>query len=388
MNTKVPYYYKDFNCLASKCPDTCCAGWEIIIDPETYEHYKSVTGEFGERLKSKMTIYEDDEPGFILEGDDNCPFLNKNNLCDIYTELGEESLCVTCKTFPRIIEEYGSLREIAISLSCPEAARLILKDSKKVTFEVSEDDELVNCDSDISYDMYINILPARQIIFDILQNRNLLLKERLALILGFACDIQNEIDDFNFDNIKAIRNNYSNEEFQKEFLCELNEYKNRKQEKYDTIFKYINTYAELEHLDNNWPHILEDMKNEFYINNNIDFYFEAHEKFNEYYKDKTYEFEHLLVYFIFRYFMKSLFDDDVYSKVKLAVISYLMIKEADVIKYIQNDYNFNFETQVDVMHMYSKEVEHSENNILDFYYMFENDEIFDFDTFITLIMNE
>lgn len=231
-------------------------------------------------------------------------------------------------------------------------------------------------------------MPARQIIFDILQNRSLLLKERLALVLGFACDIQNEIDDFNFDNIKVLRNKYSNEEFQKEFLCELNEYKGRKQEKYDTIFKYINTYTEIEHLDSNWPHILEDMKNEFYVNNNIDFYFEAHEKFNEYYKDKTYEFEHLLVYFIFRYFMKSLFDDDVYSKVKLAIISYLMIKEADVIKYIQNDYNFNFETQVDVMHMYSKEVEHSENNILDFYYMFENEEIFDFDTFITLIMNE
>ena len=51
----------DFRCLASSCPDTCCAGWEIIIDSETYEHYKSITGEFGERLKSKMTIYEDDE---------------------------------------------------------------------------------------------------------------------------------------------------------------------------------------------------------------------------------------------------------------------------------------------------------------------------------------
>ena len=105
MKTKVPYYYKDFKCIASECPDTCCAGWEIIIDEDTHEKYKNATGKFGEILRSKITLYEDGEPGFILDGDD-CPFLNKNKLCDIYSELGEESLCNTCKQFPRFIEEY------------------------------------------------------------------------------------------------------------------------------------------------------------------------------------------------------------------------------------------------------------------------------------------
>ena len=141
MKTMVPNYYKDFKCTASKCTDTCCAGWEIIIDAETYNHYKKVCGKFGERLKSNLTLYEDGEPGFVLQNH-NCPFLNKNNLCDIYTELGEDCLCYTCKTYPRFIEEYGNLSEIGISLSCPEAARLILLDSKPVTFEVSEDDEI------------------------------------------------------------------------------------------------------------------------------------------------------------------------------------------------------------------------------------------------------
>ena len=153
MKTMVPYYYKDFKCIASKCTDTCCAGWEIIIDDETYKHYKNVSGEFGERLKSNLKLYEDDEPGFVLQNN-NCPFLNKNNLCDIYTELGEDSLCYTCKTYPRIIEEYGSLREIGISLSCPEAARLILQDSKPVTFEFSEDDEMVSTYDDIIFDTF------------------------------------------------------------------------------------------------------------------------------------------------------------------------------------------------------------------------------------------
>ena len=28
-----PHYYKKFQCIASDCEDTCCAGWAITIDP-------------------------------------------------------------------------------------------------------------------------------------------------------------------------------------------------------------------------------------------------------------------------------------------------------------------------------------------------------------------
>ena len=67
---------------------------------------------------------------FILK-DNNCPFLNENKLCDIYKEVGEDALCYTCKQYPRYIEEFGGVREIGISLSCPEAARIILGNSKR-----------------------------------------------------------------------------------------------------------------------------------------------------------------------------------------------------------------------------------------------------------------
>ncbi|MBA8896693.1 flagellin lysine-N-methylase [Clostridium saccharobutylicum] len=189
MKTIVPHYYKDFKCAASKCTDTCCAGWEIIIDDETYKHYDNVCGEFGERLKSNLTLYEDGEPGFLLQND-NCPFLNKNNLCDIYTELGENYLCYTCKTYPRLIEEYCNLREIGISLSCPEAARLILLDSKRVTFEVSDDYEMKSTYDDINFDISVHIICAKKMALDILQNRSMSLNHRIALLINFAHDIQ------------------------------------------------------------------------------------------------------------------------------------------------------------------------------------------------------
>ena len=98
MKIRVPYYYKDFKCIASECPDTCCAGWEIVIDEDTYDKYKKVDTDFGNSLHSDIIKYGDGEPGFRLKNN-NCAFLNKNLLCDIYSNLGEDYLCHTCKTF-------------------------------------------------------------------------------------------------------------------------------------------------------------------------------------------------------------------------------------------------------------------------------------------------
>ena len=35
MNYLTVDLYKDFKCIASACPNTCCAGWRIIIDEAT-----------------------------------------------------------------------------------------------------------------------------------------------------------------------------------------------------------------------------------------------------------------------------------------------------------------------------------------------------------------
>ena len=35
-----PDYYRQFTCIGGECPDTCCAGWEIVIDDKTLEKYK------------------------------------------------------------------------------------------------------------------------------------------------------------------------------------------------------------------------------------------------------------------------------------------------------------------------------------------------------------
>ena len=47
-------------------------------------------------------------------------------------------LCDTCRKYPRHIEEFEGLREYSLSLSCPEAARILLGKKEKVGFQSAE----------------------------------------------------------------------------------------------------------------------------------------------------------------------------------------------------------------------------------------------------------
>lgn len=76
MKIRVPDYFNKFKCIASECEDTCCAGWEIVIDNETYKKYQRIDGEFGKRLRDKI-VHSDGENIFVLKGND-CEFLNES----------------------------------------------------------------------------------------------------------------------------------------------------------------------------------------------------------------------------------------------------------------------------------------------------------------------
>ncbi|MBE6048111.1 MAG: flagellar protein FliB [Clostridium sp.] len=380
MKIRTPYYYKDFKCIASKCPDTCCAGWQIIIDKDTYVKYKNIKTDFGKKLNSRIVKY-DDERGFKLENN-NCSFLNKNFLCDIYSNLGEEYLCHTCKTFPRIIEEYGSLREITLSLSCPEAARLILKDSKKLTFDTIENDELVTTYNDISANLYIQILGARQIAFDIIQNTPFNLNTKISILLLFAEEIQQKIDECEITKISDIRKKYSNKDFINDLTMSLKSDKENLKIRYELILEYFKSINELEQINSNWTNTIHNSIDLLFNKNDYDFYEHIYKKFNQYYKNNSYEFENLFTYFLYRYFMKSLHDADLLSKIKLCLFSVIIIETLDIAYFINNDFNFNLDNAIEISHMYSKDIEHCDDNIEKLYNMFNELEIFSVKNFL------
>ena len=385
MKIRVPEYFKEFKCIASKCEDTCCAGWGIVIDDETYKHYQNVQGEFGKRLRSEI-VHEAGENIFVLK-ENNCPFLNEEKTCDIYINIGEESLCYTCKQYPRYTEQFGTLREIGISLSCPEAARIILKDSKTVKFELSETDEEVDFYSDINANLFLELIKCRKIVMDILQDRSVDLNVRASIILQFAKDIQEKIDESQIKSIKEVREKYINKGFIEELIKKIEELRNNKSEKYKNIHEYFNVFMDLKHITPNDPLGLNDALRYFWQSDeDEELYLVKHNEFNKYYEESMYKFENILVYFIFRYFMKAVFDYDVSAKVKTAIVSYLMIKELAVVRYIENN-EFIEEDMVDIAYTYSKDIEHLEENIESLAEIFETNEIFNVEDIIITLMN-
>lgn len=132
-----PDYYKKFSCIADKCPDTCCGKWQIVIDDDSLERYQEYDGDYRPELHRKVNWKE----GVFRHGrSGKCAFLRDDMLCDLYIHMGKESLCTTCREYPRHTEEFENVREVSLSLSCPEVARILMNITDKVTFVTEEDD--------------------------------------------------------------------------------------------------------------------------------------------------------------------------------------------------------------------------------------------------------
>ena len=84
MVCRVPSYYKEFRCIADKCPDNCCRGWEIDIDEDTLDYYKDLKGPMAEKIRASIS----EDGSFVLNEEGWCPLLNEKGLCEVCLTLG------------------------------------------------------------------------------------------------------------------------------------------------------------------------------------------------------------------------------------------------------------------------------------------------------------
>lgn len=378
MKIIIPDYYKDFKCIGGECIDTCCAGWEVDVDKESSAFYKGIKGPFGDRLRSELRDFPV-EDRFQLKSDGRCPFLNEANLCDIYTELGEKALCQTCTNFPRHITEFGSTREIGISLSCPVAVSLIMNREKPILFETSANDEVITSYNDIDADLYFALMNSRKIAFGICQDREISINSRAALLLCFSGDLQKNIK--NINKIRKLNLNYSDNKFLSAKLDKLKKKYNKASKKKSVVSAIqgiLDIYDNIEHIKPEWPGILEHTKD--YVKNNM----EKYSDFDIIMRNRLHEYEHLLVYYVFRYFLRAVFDYDVYSKSLLGVLALIIQKCAGAAMYYEKK-EFSFNDQITVMRIYSKETEHSEENLEYLYNSMKKNKYLKFGTVVSIL---
>lgn len=119
MSEFAPSYCNNFKCIAEKCRHNCCIGWEIDIDDEALEKYQT-----DDSIMKNVSL--EGTPHFVLGQDDRCPFLQKDNLCEIIKQHGEGHLCQICRDHPRFRSFFDSHTEWGLGLTCEAAAKLIL----------------------------------------------------------------------------------------------------------------------------------------------------------------------------------------------------------------------------------------------------------------------
>lgn len=355
MRVKVPDYYKDFKCIAGDCKDSCCAGWEVDVDEKAQEYYVTVEGDFGKRLKDS-TIIDGDGIRFTLTANKRCCFLNDCNLCDLYTALGEEHLCETCTDFPRFYECFGDLKEKGISLSCPTAAELILTHQEPLTWEEAEEDDAISL-NEIDYDLYMQLMAARRQCFEILQDRNHHIIWRIIVVLLFANDIQKLIFKGKYKKISKIREKYLNKAFLEKQAGKWIKKSTKHVDGINNRTELLKAYAGFEVVNSEWVDILARA-----VTDNLEMDEVLAGNFAAYLKDRQIPYEQIMVYFVYRYFMKAVYDYDLISKVKFAVVSTLVIRCVDYSRWlIQKE--LPLEDFIWLAHLYSKEIEHSDENM-------------------------
>ena len=306
MERIIPNYYTQFKCIASACPDSCCKEWAVDVDKKAAAYYRTLPGDLGDRLRAVMQDTPNGTVMIIENG--RCPMWREDGLCRIQAALGHDALCQVCQTFPRLKHDYGDYVELGLELSCPEATRLILSAEDEVAVQVLPGNE----DADYDADAFATLRRSREEYLHWLKTASSL-SQALAALLLYACEVQSELD----GGESAVLDP---------------EYALKQAEKFaqpgsmDDIFQF---FSSLELLTPQWKAILDVGPGAANWDPRL---------------------KNLLVYLIRRYWLQAVSDYDLVGRVKLCIISCLLLSRipGDLIQTAQ---------------LFSKEIENDPDNI-------------------------
>ena len=291
-----PTFYKTFKCIAGDFPDSCCQGWEVDADSDSLEYYKTLDNslEIKKRIDSVLSKDEFDNTIFTLAPKKRCPFLNDKNLCDMHIAIGGEHTPYTCRTFPRFIYDFGGTREIGISFSCPVASDMMYN-TESFDFETEVNSDLPTL-NDIDAEKYFLLYKGRAEAYKIAKDKNKSIRERLNDLLDLGVLLQEKLLPYD--------------------------------EGGDDI-AFFDVFKNPELINPEWK--------------------EKVENFSLKQVSDTQSNENILMYFLYKYLMQAVYDDDALSKIKMAVLGVLI--------------NTYFGEDSWTVHLWSKETEHSQYNM-------------------------
>lgn len=286
--------------MKGACKHNCCIGWEIDIDERTLAYYNTVSGAMGDRLRTH--IAQDDPPHFLLTANERCPFLNRDNLCEVILTLGEAHLCDICAEHPRFRNELLDRTEVGLGLCCEAAARLILSQRAPVAFEAHGTSSVED-----------SIIALRNEVLTLLQNRAQRIAQRTEAVLHRVGTVL--LDDYDL---------------------------------------WVNELLALERLDDEWTRLLLFLQ-AHYRHADLN-------GFDAFMQDRQTEYEQLAVYFVYRHMANAPDHTQAAARATFAVWAVRLLHRLGAVIWTESG-QFSFEQQVELARLFSSEIEYSDENL-------------------------
>lgn len=350
-----PDYYKKFSCIADKCPDTCCGKWQIVIDDDSLEKYEDYNGEYRDELRRKVNWKE----GVFRHGrSGKCAFLRDDMLCDLYIHMGKESLCTTCREYPRHTEEFENVREVSLSLSCPEVARILMNITDKVTFVTEEDDEDEVFD-DFDYFLYSNLEDIREVILNVIQDRSVDIRSRIERVIQIGASAQSH-----YEEGDLVMWDETDEQDKPEIHGEHEEYMLLQKQAMFLL-------EDLELLYDDWEDVLIESQ-ELLFGQGEEAFAGNRKRFDAWWRNHggcaphmTLDIflEQIIVYFISTYILGAVYDDNISGKVNACVGHAVELYMLLMARWLRNGETLSTDDLIELSYRYSREIEHSDENL-------------------------
>ena len=331
MIIEYPSYYEKFRCIGGRCPDTCCAGWEVDVDEESSAYYRSVEGAFGDTLRAHIQE-EDGDCFFPLTKEGRCPFLRKDLLCEMYIQLGEESLCQTCTEYPRYFMDIGNYEQIDMSLSCMELGRIFFTECDHIEYIRSENEIPGEEISEEEQETLIEVLALRNRCIALLQDHGGAFLDAWQAVRALVAEAQG-LDPKEAD----AKRSYLKEDF-KTLVKRMKRFDSLRPE-WDVLVESYEKYCGYHYFRDDFPQFMQEEAAQ------LDPWFKK-----------------LAVYFVYRYFIDTCIDGDIEIELRLVHRSLMMILLMLYTRWTEQQ-QLDVDDIIDVAHLFSKEVEHDEGNV-------------------------
>ena len=369
--------YDKFKCIADKCKFTCCTGWDINVDTKTYNKWREKDN-LNYLLDNVRFIKSYGENTYLLkkETKGECPFLSNEGLCNIVIDHSDEYLSLTCRSFPRIENDFEDVKELTLSCSCPEVVNII-SDMKEKNYIDSNDS--------LSYIEDLGCLKIRESLVNILQKEDISIENKFILSYDMLFNMLDN-DDLTYESLIEFLDNYKSKSYIKKELNKYKDYENK-----DTIeyLKEINSlFIDIIENYRNVPIFEEALKDiyKFAEEINIEKLFKDWECFKELFKD----YDNLIENCIVSKVLSNCVSDDLEEMIipfEMIILEYLLIRHAVFLRYYINiKKEISIQDLKDYIVIFSRIIGNNSEAVIEFLLDMYESEILEFDYICSLIL--